>query len=391
MKKYLFLLSVIFYSSFGFSQTMKASLGAGSTSNKVKIFLTCDQTVASCLFSTLQFNLALPLSAGTATPTITVISSAFTGTSWGVTAPYREGGYINYNITTGQSPSLPVSGNIEFQAMEVQFGGGVGTYGNTVSLVCLADGGNVTNGALFYCTGSANSNGSALYYARTNTTISNGFSYNPVRPGAPNSPLGTTTSFAQFNSPSPLPIKFTDFTAVRRDNDGQLAWTVDNQDPNTLNFGIERSFNGTDFRSIGSIDANILLGAVGTYNFTDPNIVRLRSSGVIYYRLKEVDRDGHFVYSDIRSIKLDSKAITINLYPNPAQAYTNLMLDLPESTTVAVSITDVAGQTMQQFTFPGIKGNNQHKIELNKYAAGTYMIKVNAGDQMKTISVVKTE
>ena len=406
MKKYILLLVLIVTASVSFSQ-IQASLGAGSAQNRLKIYLKPLVTNLNALVSTLNFNIALPQSI-TPIPSLVWVngSGAFaTANSWTVSTPYIESGYINYNITpTAPSFSgVSFTANQEILALEVQFGQptgcsglgcGNGNYGNTALLLTIADGGTGGTGAglaLFYCTGSLNSNGSSLYYARTGVTVNNTTSYLPIAIGSPSSPLNTNSSATYTSSTGPLPIKFTDFTAVRRDNDGQLAWTVDNQDPNTLNFGIERSFNGTDFRSIGSIDANILLGSVGTYSFTDPNIVRLRSSGVIYYRLKEVDRDGHFVYSDIRSIKLDSKAITINLYPNPAQAYTNLMLDLPEATTVAVSITDVAGQTMQQFSFPGIKGNNQHKINLNKYAAGTYMIKVNAGDQMKTISVVKTE
>ncbi len=399
MKKFLLLICTSLIINCSFSQ-IAASLGAGSASNRIKIYLKPTVTNASALFSTLQFNIALPQTI-TPIPSLTVISTVFSGVTWQVSTPYLESGYINYNILTGQSPVYGVTANTEFQVMEVQFGPpagcsgagcGSGNYGNNATLLTIADGGSGGTGAgnaLFYCTGTLNSNGSALYYPRTGVTVNNTTSYGPISLGSPRNPLNTNST-ATFTAAGPLPIQFTDFTAVKRNNDGLLTWMVTNQDPNTKFFVVERSYNGSDFSSVGSVDANFSAGSVGTYTLTDANITSARNAGVIYYRIKEVDRDGHYVYSEVRSIKLDSKAITISLYPNPAQAYTNLMLDLNEPNTVAVTVTDVAGQTMQQFTFQGVKGNNQHKINLNKFAAGTYMIKVIAGDQMQTIPVVKT-
>ena len=401
MKKYLLLFCTSLFCSYSFSQTVQASLGAGSAPNRVRIYLKPTVT-ANAVFSTLQFNVALPL-AITPRPSLTVVSSAFAGVNWIVSASYLESGYINYNILTGSSGySLAVTANTEFQAMEVQFGPpagcstpatcGNGNYGSTTLLLCIADGGTGGTGAgnaLFYCTGTLNSSGSSLYYPRSGVTVNNTTSYGPISLGSPRNPLNTNSS-ATYTSAAPLPIKFTDFNAVRRNNDGLLTWMVTNQDPGTRNFVVERSFNGSDFISVGSVDANFSAGSVGTYSLTDANITSLRNAGIVYYRIKEIDRDGHYLYSEVRSIKLDNKAITINLYPNPAQAYTNLMLDLQEAQPVAVTVTDVAGQTMQQFNFQGVKGNNQHKINLNKFAAGTYMIKVIAGDQLQTIPVVKT-
>ena len=398
MKKYLLLLAVISIARAGFSQTMFASIGAGNAANSIRIYLKPDATQASCVFSTLQFNVAIP-SGTVPIPSLTVDSSAFAGVSWVVGAPYTEGSYINYNIYTGAAGfTLPITANVEFIAMRVSFHNGSAVpLPNRANLVCLPDGG-VTgaSNALFYCTGTMNSNGSNLFYARdVNVTVANGFSYSPVpfgqpgSPGTPGSPLGTFTSFARYGPAVALPIKFIDFTAVKRDKDALLSWTIANQDLTTHHYEVDRSFNGTDFTSVITVPADYSQGATATYKQFDANIAALRSSGIIYYRIKEVDLDGHFVYSEIRSLRLDSKSISINLYPNPALDYTNLILDLQDASTVAVNITDAAGKLVQQFSFPAFKGNNQKKIDLSKFASGTYMLKVNTGDLSQTISLVK--
>lgn len=390
MKKYL-LLSAIFLSTNVFSQTIRASLGTGSTLNRVKIFLKTDATVANNLFATLQFNIAIP--AGTAPmPSVSVASNAF-GVPWTVATPYVESGYINYNILTSSSFQFSVTANVEFEAMEINFSGGPNTpMINAAHLVCLPDGGAGNNGnGLFYCTGGVASNGQDLFYARTNVTVSNGDTYAPIHGSFIYGPSGTVVSYARYAPAVLLPIKVTDFTVVKRNNDGLVSWIIENQDYNTSNFEVERSMNGRDFINIGNVNANLTSGSVGRYTYNDANIANISSSRVIYYRLKIVDRDGHFTYSEIRSIKLDSKAGTITIYPNPVKSFTNLVYDMVADAPVVVTVTDGAGKLMQRLEIAGQKGTNQTRIDMAKYAAGTYMVKIQAGDMIQSIPVIKSE
>ena len=395
MKKYL-LIAAILCCNYGFSQTMYASLGAGSDLNSVRIYLMPTATQNPATFSTLQFNVAIPSSVSPA-PVLTVVSSAFTGVTWIVAASYVENGYRNYNIYTGQAGyTLPITANVEFQAMEVRFSGGPNTpMANTAHLVTLPDGGVGTpaspNNGLFYCTGTINSNGQQLYYIRAGVTVANGDSYKSMEPGLPTKPAGTFTSYARYAPLVALPIKLTNFTAIKKDKDALLTWSVENQDANASHFEIERSYNGTDFTNIGRVEVNLNSGSAATYNSTDANIVALRSSGVIYYRIKQVDKDGKFSYSEIRSIKLDAKSVGINLYPNPAKSFTNILIDLPQNSPIIISINDAGGKEVKQINVAGFAGINQKKIDLSGLSTGSYMIKVKAADQLQTISLVKSE
>ncbi len=197
MKKYLLISISLLILNYGYSQTIKASIGAGTLPNSIKIYLKPDLTTNPTI-GTLQFNVAIPSSISPV-PTLSIVTNSIAGvTTWIIDPAYVEGGFLNYNIYTISSGyNLPCTVNTEFEAMEVKFTGGPsGTFANTAHLVCLPDGGAITTGALFYCTGTTmNSNGQALYYARdANVIFANGNSYST---GA-NPPPGTFTSFARY-------------------------------------------------------------------------------------------------------------------------------------------------------------------------------------------------
>lgn len=396
MKKYILLIAALFILSFGYSQ-IQASFGGGDAPGRIKIYLKPGVTMASCVFSTLQFNAALPQ--GIAFPSnliMTVVSSAFpfAASNWIVDPPYLEGGYINFNIHTAQSGyTLPITANVEFEAIQVKFTSNLlnGNYPNAAHLVCLPDGGIQGAGnALFYCTGSVFSDGSNLYYARdANVTVSNGTSYRT------NNPLNVT-SFARYGpalylGPSgSLPIQFKDFTVTKKDNNALLSWWVENETAVTDHYEVERSVNGIDFTRFASVPPK-LTGGSNSYNLTDFNLSTINSSGVIYYRIKQYDKDGKYIYSEIRTVRLDPKFVFMNVYPNPVKDITNVTLDLFDKSDVYITIVNVSGKEVQQLYLLGNKGVNIQKVNMSKLSSGFYLIKVQADGKTKTIPVVKAQ
>ena len=405
MKKIIVILITLFTFTAGYAQTdlMQASIGAGDSLGRIKIYLKPSNTVlTSASFSTLQFNIALPaaIAPGPNFPVLTVKSSPFAGVTWIVSDVYLENGYVNYNILTAQSAfTLPVTNNVEFEAMQVEFSPGLSgiynTFTNAAHLVCQPDGGSGGLGvgnALFYCTGTFSSNGANLYYARDGqVTVSNGSSYTPIGPGSrlgggPN-PL-SVLSFARFAGGIFIPVKFTNFSVIKKANDALLTWSVENETSITDRYEIERSVNGADFTKFITI-APRLNGGTNTYNLTDLNLSSIKSSGVIYYRVKQIDKDGKFIYSEIRSVRLDSRGFGITVYPNPVSSLTNVTLDLDAAADVIIKITDVAGKEVQRIQLRGNKGINIQKVNLSGLAAGSYMLNVTAGTEIKTLPVVK--
>jgi hypothetical protein len=395
MKKYIFLLLAIvsFKAGFGQLDSIRASISAAGNPSNIRIWLMPMATKTPCVFSTLQFNVAIP-STIIPVPTLSFVSSAFVGTTWIVDPPYLEGGYLNYNIYTNNSPSLNTTQNMEFLAMELSFsggpGGGAATFVNTATLVTHPDGGvgGTGNGfGLFLCTGSLYSNGNGLYYPRSGVLVSNGDSYTQRISGVAR-PMGTFTSFARLSTAIALPVKFSSFTASRLDNSGLLNWMVENQTANMSHFEIERSFTGSDFARIGRKEA-VYSGGNGIYDFTDGGVFN-NYSGNVYYRIKQVDRTGEITYSPVRTIKADGKGFGLSLYPNPVVKEANILFTLSEAKQVSLVITDAAGKQYTNITMQAAKGMTQKNIDVSTLSAGTYIVRIVAGDESQTLSFVKS-
>lgn len=109
-----------------------------------------------------------------------------------------------------------------------------------------------------------------------------------------------------------LPVTLSSFKARKDGETAQLEWTT-SLERNTSHFQIERSIDTKNWESIGSRTAIGESVHLNKYEFTDYR----PSSGVNYYRLKMVDKDGTYVHSRAQSI-LFGNSPALMIYPNPA-------------------------------------------------------------------------
>src|SRR5882757_7344126 len=79
------------------AQTIRATIGPGTSANKVRIYLRSDATQTPTTISTLQFNLAIPNTVTPRPTAVAVSTPTFTGVTWQITTE-DNGGYYNYNI-----------------------------------------------------------------------------------------------------------------------------------------------------------------------------------------------------------------------------------------------------------------------------------------------------
>jgi hypothetical protein len=382
MKK-IFTLSLLLLSLHFLSEaqgTVKASLRRGSAANRVKIYIKSDAT-ATTNISTLEFNIAVPDSVTIATPIVTSSASSIT---WQVSPVITEGGYHNFAIVTGTSPitTFNLTSGVEFEVMELEFSDYTTRLPNFVSLLTLPDGG--SNGLLlFYSTGSPVSDGSHLYYVSDpptynyTTTLVNGYSYPSSGTG------GTDISYARLMA-GPTPVKLSSFNVTTKNNSALLSWTVENQDATSSYFGIERSTNGTDFTEVGKDDATSQSQASYSYSDNATN-----ASGTVYYRLKMVDKDGQFAYSDVKSVQFTNAGFAVTLYPNPVKSFTKLNITLDQAQVIKVSVNDALGNLVKQIQINGQKGMNEKTLDLSIVPTGSYMIRIQAGQNIKTMPIIK--
>ncbi|MEM7105501.1 MAG: T9SS type A sorting domain-containing protein [Bacteroidota bacterium] len=131
------------------------------------------------------------------------------------------------------------------------------------------------------------------------------------------------TSFSFFDIPSVvdpsssviLPIELIEFTAKGLNDYIELNWLTASE-VNSDGFEIEKSLDGSTFERIGWVAAQGNTSLLSSYAFQDINV---QKNKVYYYRLKMIDLDGHFEYSEVRTALLEaSNQVTdARVYPNP--------------------------------------------------------------------------
>ena len=154
---------------------------------------------------------------------------------------------------------------------------------------------------------------------------------------------------------------------------------------NNSGFEVQYSFNRTDFRKLGFVNSKSVNGnssSVLNYQYVDNKA----PGGSVYYRLRQIDKDGQSSYSNVILIKGEKiNALTLNMiYPNPAKSTLNLVVSSPENNNISIMITDLAGKKVYQQGFSLINGGNNLDLDIAKLPAGTYFLKAACNNGCKT-------
>lgn len=181
-----------------------------------------------------------------------------------------------------------------------------------------------------------------------------------------------------------LPLNLGNFTAVKQASGIKLNWeTLSEQ--NTSHFEIERSTDGVNFISVGSINAKGNTTDKQFYTYTDVQAM----AGTIFYRLKQTDTDNSYTYSRVIMIKNDSSIITFQLSPNPARDALQVQLSSLQKEIVKVMIIDAAGKSVYYGSIQLLEGNNSVSIPVQHLAQGIYHLIIDRKESRQTKIFVK--
>ncbi|MBC7721649.1 MAG: T9SS type A sorting domain-containing protein [Pedobacter sp.] len=165
-----------------------------------------------------------------------------------------------------------------------------------------------------------------------------------------------------------LPVTLIAFTAAPNSNGQvQLNWATASE-VNSSYFDVEKSGDGISFSPISRITTTGTTTNGSNYSLIDNTPV----VGTNCYRLKQVDIDGKFAYSEVRIVNINSSKGLV-VYPNPAKD--NITIHAT-SALKNIEIVDATGKHF--FTQSGI-ASNQLKVSISNLPVGTYFIKVNDG------------
>lgn len=193
---------------------------------------------------------------------------------------------------------------------------------------------------------------------------------------------GTTIMFDNFrtnatNSLIPLPVVFTGFDAKSVNGKVQLSWKVAGEE-NVVRYEVERSADGREFNVIGSVTKT----GQSEYAYTDAS--PLASA---FYRVRNVDNDGKFKYTNIVRLVNGKSELLLRAYPQPVQG--KLTIQHPSVTRKAVvSISTADGRTVR--TLAPANGSLETSVDMSGLQKGMYIIRFDNGDgKVQTMKVLK--
>ena len=180
-----------------------------------------------------------------------------------------------------------------------------------------------------------------------------------------------------------LPLTLLHFTAEKTNKNVQLNWETTNE-INTDYIEVERALNDNNFKKINTQNAN----AGSTYNYYNVTDFNVQQSGTYYYRLKIVDRNGQFAYSEIKKISMYLENEYLSVHPNPIIKGGKIKLTWPNTNgNIAFSIIDIKGKVVMVNKVQFSAGVGNILIN-NAVTPGTYILQCYKNDKINTLKIV---
>lgn len=183
-----------------------------------------------------------------------------------------------------------------------------------------------------------------------------------------------------------LPISLEYFKGTQADNDHLLNWKVNCTSAKVI-FEIQRSADGVHFIVLSSLAAD-QLRCTQPFDAADKKPL----SGINYYRIKIIDTDGKFYYSNVISFILKSKGFQIlGISPNPiVKENAVIKINAGEKIQINISIADFSGRIISNQTAQLLPGINKITLNTYKLAGGAYNVTIAApGAAPKAIKLLK--
>lgn len=166
----------------------------------------------------------------------------------------------------------------------------------------------------------------------------------------------------------PVPAVFSNLQAVCNSVGAAISWSC-LQEANSSYFDIEKSINGVDWTSVGTVQAAGLSTVPLQYQQLD------LTAGTAIYRIKCVTKENQFIYSNIIRTNCTPSTLPYVIYPVPAIDILHLVLRSDSAISNQMMLFDIQGRLVKRIDAPINIGNNHFMIPLSGLSAGMYLLK----------------
>ncbi|MBK6478058.1 MAG: T9SS type A sorting domain-containing protein [Saprospiraceae bacterium] len=158
---------------------------------------------------------------------------------------------------------------------------------------------------------------------------------------------------------------------------------------NTLEFNIERKINGEEnWTTIGKKAAAGQSSNEQLYIYDD----NIGSAGKVYYRIKQIDVNGSYTYTDIQSIIIKKNdRFSMEAYPNPVKGKLEIVFNSNTESNVRLEIYDILGRSVFNKGLQFRNGSNYLDLNMSEYTPGTYIVRVSSAEINESMTVVKVD
>ena len=189
---------------------------------------------------------------------------------------------------------------------------------------------------------------------------------------------------------APLPVELTSFTSKFLNDKIQLNW-VTKTEVNNYGFNVERKINEGEWNNIGFVEGHGNSNSPKNYNFEDKDL--FTGGSKFQYRLKQIDTDGQFEYSDVVEVEIVPTKFELSQnYPNPFNPSTTIRFSLPKETQLKINIYNMLGELVETLA-EGTYEAGYHKVTFNASSlpSGAYIYRIESVDfvQVRKMLLIK--
>jgi subtilisin family serine protease len=185
-----------------------------------------------------------------------------------------------------------------------------------------------------------------------------------------------------------IPVELSSFSASTNENSVTLNWSTATE-TNNSGFSLERK-SASDERWVetGFVPGFGTTTERKSYSYTDENL----NMGSYSYRLKQIDFDGKFEYSEsiIVEVSAPEKFVLLQNYPNPFNPSTTIGFSIPQSSDVTIEIYNVVGELVSSLANKTLEaGYHNVNFDAANLPSGTYVYQLKAVGQNRTFVETK--
>jgi glucuronoarabinoxylan endo-1,4-beta-xylanase len=181
-----------------------------------------------------------------------------------------------------------------------------------------------------------------------------------------------------------VPVEMLSFTANAVEDKIHLSW-ITATEKNNRGFEIQRSVDKQSFVTIGYAEGKGTTTERQSYSFIDYGV-----GEQLFYRLKQIDLDGTFQYSNIVEVSSVPKIFTLSQnFPNPFNPVTQIKYSIPEESYISLIVYNLVGEKVATL-FEGNQKAGYHvaSFDGSKLAGGVYLYRLNANDFTETRKLI---